>query len=109
MSKQKFKIKRDDTVKVIAGKDKGKIGRVLRVSPKDERVVVEGVAVVKRHQKPVGDRPGGVVTKEAAIHVSNVVLWNSEEDRRVKVGFKADDNGRKVRIDRQSGNALDKA
>lgn len=109
MATPKFKIKRDDTVRVIAGKDRGKVGRVLRVLPKQDRVIVEGVQVVKRHQKPVGDRPGGIVTKEASIHVSNVVLWNAEENRRAKVGYQADDAGRKIRIDRKSGEPLDNA
>jgi len=108
MSKPKLKIKRDDTVKVIAGRDKGAIGRVLKVLPDESRLVVEGVHRVRRHQKRVGDQPGGIVTKEASIHVSNVVLWNNEENRRVKVGYRTED-GKKVRIDRQTGNPLDEA
>src|SRR5262245_51447928 len=104
----KFRIKRDDTVVVIAGKQKGATGRVLRVMPDEQRVVVEGVHRVKRHQKPVGDQPGSIVEKEAPIHVSNVALWNAAEKRRVKVGFEVRD-GKKVRVDKKSGAPLDNA
>ena len=104
----KFKIKRDDTVRVIAGKDKGAVGRVLRVLPDKAKVVVEGVARVRRHQKPVGERAGGIVTKEAPIHIANVVLWNAEENRRVKVGYQVIE-GKKVRVDLASGATLDNA
>lgn len=102
-----FKIKRGDNVVVIAGKDKGKRGRVLRVLPDEGRVVVEGVAMVKKHQKPVGDQAGQVAYKEAAVHVSNVALWSEGEGRAVKVGFRILEDGRKVRVDRKSGVQLD--
>lgn len=107
MAKAKFRIRRDDTIQVIAGKHKGAIGRVLRVLPADARVVVEGVNRVKRHQKPVGDQPGGIIEKEAPIHISNVAYWNAAEGRRVKIGFRTLDDGRKVRIDRSTGQVLD--
>lgn len=107
MSNAKLKIKRDDTVRVIAGKDKGKVGRVLRVMPSESKVVVEGVRRVRRHQRPVGDQPGGIIEKEAAIHVSNVQLWNADEARGVKVGYTTNEDGKKVRIDRKTGATLD--
>ncbi len=107
MSAKKFRIKRDDTVRVIAGKHKGKVGRVLRIVKDADRVLVEGVNIVKRHQKPVGDRPGGIVQKEAAIHISNVALWNADEARTVKVGYQRQDDGTKVRVDRKSGAQID--
>ena len=75
--------------------------------PLDEEVV-EGINRVKRHQKPVGEQPGTIIHKEAPIHISNVVLWNAEENRRVKVGYKVED-GKKSRIDRKSGASLDNA
>lgn len=106
MSRPKFRIHRDDTVIVVSGKDRGKTGRVLRVMPDDQKVVVEGLKLVKRHQKPVGEQPGTIVYKEAPIHVSNVALWNADENRRVKVGFRIED-GRKVRVDRKTGAAID--
>lgn len=99
----KFKIKRDDTVVVVAGKHKGKTGRVLRVLRERERVVVERVNMVKRHVRPQGDRPGGIVEKEAPLHISNVALWNADEGRAVRVGWKVLDDGRKVRIDKKTG------
>lgn len=101
--KNKLKIRRDDTVVVIAGKHKGKIGKVVRVMPLDSKVVVEGVAMVKRHVKAQGQQAGSIVEKEAAIHVSNVALWNAAEGRRVKVGFSVDSEGTKVRVDRKTG------
>lgn len=104
---KKFRIRGGDQVVVITGKDKGQVGRVLRVIPEDDAVVVEGVRVVTRHQKPAGERPGGRLTKEAPIHISNVALWNSEESRRVKVAFKVQDDGIKVRVDRKSGATID--
>jgi large subunit ribosomal protein L24 len=108
MSKAKLRIKRDDMVVVVAGKEKGKVGKVLRVMPEEGRVVVEGVRRVKRHQKPVGENPGTIVEKEAPIHVSNVALWNAAEKRRVKVGYRVE-NGAKVRVDRSTGQPLDQA
>ena len=109
MARTKFRIKRDDTVKVIAGKDKGKIGRVLKVIPEQSRIIVEGVRRVRRPQKPVGDRAGGIVEKEAPFHISNVSLWNAEENRLVKVGYKFNEDGKKVRVDRKTGVPLDSA
>lgn len=103
----KFKIKRGDTVVVTAGKDKGRTGKVIQAIPAEQRLVVEGVNMVKRHQKPVGEQPGQIVNKEAPIHVSNVALWNEAEQRRVKVGYRTQDDGTKVRVDRQTGAALD--
>ena len=75
--KVKLKIHRDDTVKVIAGKNKGRIGKVVAVMPQEQRVIVEGVNLVKRHVKPQQDRPGTIIEKEASIAISNVALWDS--------------------------------
>lgn len=104
----KMKIKRDDTVVVTAGRHKGKVGKVLRVLPDAGRVVVEKVNLVKRHVKPQGDRPGGVVEKEGPLHISNVALWNSAEGRPMKVGWKVLADGTKVRTDRKTGADIDK-
>jgi large subunit ribosomal protein L24 len=103
----KFRIKRDDTVLVIAGKHKGTRGRVLRVMPDEGRLVVEGVNRVKRHQKPVGDQPGSIIEKEAPIAVSNVALWDEKNGRRVKVAIRKSEDGKRVRVDRKSGASLD--
>lgn len=102
-----MKIKRDDVVVVTAGKNKGRTGRVLRVLPDDGRVVVERVNLVKRQVKPQGDRPGGTIEKEASLHISNVALWNAQESRPVKVGFKTLEDGRKVRVDKKTGAIID--
>jgi large subunit ribosomal protein L24 len=106
MASPKFKVRKGDSVVVIAGKHRGSTGVILKVLPSKDRVVVEGVNLVKRHQKANGDQPGQIVTKEAAIHVSNVAFWNEAEKRRVKVGYSFDDDGNKIRIDRKSGVAI---
>jgi len=106
MSRQKLRIKNGDTVVVIAGSDKGKVGRVLRVMPEDQKVVVEGIRRVKRHQKPVGDQPGSIVEKDAPIHVSNVALFDAASGQRVRVAYQTSDDGKKIRVNRKTGAAL---
>ena len=103
----KCRIKRGDQVVVVAGKDKGQTGRVLRVLPAKRQVIVEGVRRVRRHQRPVGDQPGGILDKEMPIDISNVALWDAAEGRKVKVGYRTLDDGRKVRVDRSTGAVLD--
>jgi len=103
----KCRIKSGDEVIVTTGKDKGKVGRVVRVMPADRQVVVEGVRRVRRHRRPVGDTPGGIIEKEMPIDISNVALWNATEKRRVRVGYRMVDD-RKVRVDRKTGTVLDK-
>jgi large subunit ribosomal protein L24 len=107
MAKFKLRIKKDDTVQVIAGREKGRVGKVVRVDPEHGKVVVEGVALVKRHTRGQGDKPGQIVQKERAIDVSNVALWNAAEKRRVKVAYSVLDDGTKVRVDRKTGARLD--
>jgi large subunit ribosomal protein L24 len=102
------RIRKDDTVIVIAGKDKGSSGRVLKVMPKEERVVVEGVNLVKRHTKPdIAHPQGGVVSKEASLHISNVQLRDPKTGKPTRVGFKVNDKGRKVRVAKGSGVEID--
>lgn len=107
MAQAKLRIRSGDTVKVIAGKDKGQVGRVLRVLPAKRQIVVEGVGRVRRHHKPVNDQPGGIVEKEMPIDVSNVSLWNAAEERTVKVGYQVGDDGKKIRVDRKTGAPID--
>src|SRR5215213_7792653 len=85
----KMKIRRDDQVIVISGKDRGKTGRVLRVDPKKERVFVEGLNIVKRHQRPRPGTtdPGGVIEKEGPIHISNVMLLDPQDNQPTRVGI----------------------
>ncbi|MBN7274137.1 50S ribosomal protein L24 [Ligilactobacillus pobuzihii] len=99
-------IKRNDKVKVIAGKDKGKEGEVLQAIPASDRVVVKGVNVVKKHQKPSNDNPsGGIAEVEAPIHVSNVMLIDPSNNEATRVGFKVED-GKKVRVSKKTGEII---
>jgi large subunit ribosomal protein L24 len=104
----KLKIRKGDRVKVIAGRSKGKIGDVLRVLAADQRVVVSGVNVIKRHTKPSRTESGGIIEREAAIHVSNVAVLDPKTDKPTKVGFKFLEDGRKVRFARGSGETIDR-
>jgi len=102
------RIKKDDMVIILAGKDKGASGRVLKVMPKEERVVVEGVNLVKRHTKPdIAHPQGGVISKEAPLHISNVALRDPKTGKPTRVGFKVNDKGRKVRVAKVSGVEID--
>ena len=103
----KMKIKKGDKVVVITGKDKGKTGEVLRVQPKEARLVVQGVNMVKRHTKPAMGNPGGIVEKEGTIHVSNVAHIDPKSDKPTRVGYKELGDGRKVRYAKRSGEVLD--
>jgi large subunit ribosomal protein L24 len=103
----KLKIKKGDQVVVLSGDDKGKTGEVVKAMPKEGRVVVQGVNLVKRHTKPSQRAAGGIVTKEAPIHVSNVALVDTKSGKGTKVGYKEVD-GRKVRFARKSGEVIDK-
>jgi large subunit ribosomal protein L24 len=101
-------VKKGDKVIVISGKDKGKTGVVLAALPKKDRVIVEGVNIVKKHAKPSQDNPqGGIISKEAAIHVSNVMPIDPETGKRTRVGYTVVD-GKKVRVAKKSGAVLDK-
>lgn len=104
----KMRIKTGDQVVVIAGKDKSKKGRVLRVLPKENRVVVEGVNIVKRHTKPSPAHPeGGILEREAPIHASNVMLVDPKTGEPTRVGYKFLEDGTKVRYAKKSGEVID--
>jgi large subunit ribosomal protein L24 len=107
------KIRRDDTVRIIAGKDRGRTGRVLRVDPRAQKVYVEGANIVKRHMRPRTLRDtqraqelGGIIEKEGPIHVSNVMLIDPESGEPTRVGVKRE-GGRRVRVARRSGREID--
>ena len=101
------RIKKNDSVMIIAGKERGKIGKVIRVQPQQGRAVVERLNMVKRHLKPRGPQdPGGILEKEASVHLSNVMLVDPQDGRPTRVGFKVVD-GRKMRVSRRTGNVLD--
>jgi large subunit ribosomal protein L24 len=102
------RIKKGDKVIVIAGASKGSQGEVLRVLPKEDRAVVQGVAMAKRHTKAKGvGQPGGIIEREAAVHLSNLALIDPETNKATRVGFKVLDDGRKVRVARKSGALID--
>jgi large subunit ribosomal protein L24 len=102
-----FKIKKGDNVVVITGKDKGKTGSVLKVMPAENRVVVQGINVAKRHTKPRPGQPGGMVEKELSIHVSNVAHVDPKDNKPTRVGWKTID-GRKLRYAVRSGEMIDR-
>ena len=104
----KLKIKKGDRVKVITGGSKGKVGDVLRVLPKEQRVVFSGVNMIKRHTKPSRTESGGIIEREATIHVSNVALLDPKSEKPTKVGFRFLEDGRKVRFARASGETIDR-
>jgi len=103
----KLKIRKGDRVVVLTGKDKGKRGEVLRVLPKENRVFVQGVGMVQRHQKQTASQEGGIIAKEAAIHVSNLALEDPKDGAPTKIGYKILKDGRKVRFAKRSGEVID--
>ena len=103
----KLKIRKGDKVVVRTGRDKGKVGEVLRVYPEDNRALVQGVNVVRRHQKQTPGKEGGIVSKEMPIHISNIALRDPKDGKPSKVGYKILKDGKKVRFARNSGEVID--
>ena len=101
------KIKKGDRVVVLSGRDKGRTGEVLQMIPKEERALVRGVNLVKRHQRPTQSQEGGIISKEAAIHLSNIAFADPKDGKPTRVGFKVLDDGRKVRFAKRSGEQID--
>jgi large subunit ribosomal protein L24 len=101
------RLKKGDRVAVLAGRDKGKSGDILKLIPKSDRAIVQGVNMVKRHTAPSGGNAGGIVEKEATIHVSNLALTDPKDDKPTRVGSKVLDDGRKVRFAKRSGEVID--
>jgi len=104
----KLKIKKDDNVVVISGRDKGKQGKVLRVFPTESRAIVQGVHIARRHTKPRMGDPGGIVEKEATIHISNLAHIDPQTNKPTRIGYRLLNDGRKVRVARRSGEVIDK-
>ena len=104
----KLKIKKGDKVFVLAGRDRGKSGEVLRVDVKDGRLLVQGVNMIKRHTKQKPGEPGGIVDKEAPIHISNVAHIDPKDNKPTRVGFKVIEGNRKVRFAKRSGEVIDR-
>ncbi len=102
-----LKIKKGDHVVVLTGKDKGKKGEVLKVIPSENRAVVQGVAQVRKHQRQTASQEGGIITKEAPIHISNLALEDPKDGEPTRVGYKFLKDGRKVRYAKRSGEVID--
>ena len=108
-----MRIRTDDQVVIISGKDRGKTGKVLRTDPKKRRVYVEGLNIIKRHERPrsTGDmstaNPGGIIEKEGPINVSNVMLLDPKGNKGTRIGVRRTDDGKRVRISRRSGAEVD--
>jgi len=103
----KFKIKKGDKVVVITGSDRGKTGEVLRVLRSEMRVLVQGVNMIKRHTRQAPGEPGGIIEKEAPVHISNVAHVDPRDDKPTRVGWKVVDGERKVRFARRSGEVIE--
>ncbi|MGE0280938.1 MAG: 50S ribosomal protein L24 [Rhizobiaceae bacterium] len=100
------KIRKGDKVVVLTGKDKGRSGEVLRVMPKDDKAVVRGVNIIRRHQKQSQSQEGGIISKEAPIHLSNIAIADPKDGKPTRVGFKIEADGKKVRVAKRSGATL---
>ena len=100
------KIKKGDHVIVLAGRDKGKRGEVFQVMPKEDRALVRGVNMVRRHQRQTPQQEGGIIAKEASIHLSNLAHEDPKDGKPTRVGFKTLEDGRKVRIAKRSGEVI---
>jgi large subunit ribosomal protein L24 len=101
------KIKKGDKVVVLAGLDKGRSGEVIQVMPKEERALVRGVNMVKRHQRQTVSQEGGIIAKEGPIHLSNLAMADPKDGQATRVGFRILDDGRKVRFAKRSGDLID--
>ena len=101
------KIKKGDKVVVLTGRDKGRTGEVVEVRPKEERALIRGVNVVKRHQRQTMNQEGGIISKEAPVHLSNIALADPRDGKPTRVGFRILDDGRKVRFAKRSGEQID--
>lgn len=107
MAQAKMKIKKGDQVVVLTGKDKGAKGEVLKVFPAESRVLVQGVNVVKKHQRPTQFSAGGIQQKELPVHVSNVALADPKNGKATRVGYKVLKDGKKVRVAKKSGETVE--
>ena len=101
------KIRKGDRVVVLAGKDKGRTGEIVKMMPKEGKALVRGVNMVKRHQRQTATAEAGIVNKEAPIQVSNLALADPKDGKATRVGFKVTDDGRKVRVAKRSGEVID--
>jgi large subunit ribosomal protein L24 len=104
--KNKIKLKKGDEVIVLAGKDKGKKGKIVRVIPDVRKVIVTDVNKYKKHQKPGNNEPGGIIEKDMPLHISNVAFFDSKENKGVRIGYDLNKDGKKIRINKKSGKEI---
>jgi large subunit ribosomal protein L24 len=101
------KIKKGDKVVVLTGRDRGRNGEVIRMFPEEQRALVRGINMVKRHQKQTAQSEGGIISREASIHLSNIAIADPKDGKATRVGFKVLEDGRKVRFAKRSGDLID--
>jgi len=101
------KIRKGDKVVVLAGKDKGKTGEVIKFVPKEQRALIQGLNMVKRHQRQTQSQEAGIIAKEAPIHVSNLAIADPKDGKPTRVGFRVEANGKKIRVAKRSGESID--
>jgi large subunit ribosomal protein L24 len=101
------KIRKGDRVVVLSGRDKGRTGEVIEMRPAEDRALVRGINMVKRHQKQTAQRPGGIISKEAPIHLSNLAIADPKDGKPTRVGYKIMADGRKLRVAKRSGVEID--
>jgi len=101
------KIRKGDKVVVLTGRDKGRTGEVIEVRPTEARALVRGINIVKRHQRQTGQQDGGIISKEAPLHLSNIAVADPKDGKPTRVGFKIGTDGRKVRVAKRSGVEID--
>ena len=104
--KNKIKLKKGDEVIVLAGKDKGKTGKIVRVFPNVRKVIVTDVNKYKKHQKPGNNEPGGIIEKDMPLHVSNVAFYDPSSKKGIRVGYALNKDGKKMRINKKSGKEI---
>ena len=104
--KNKIKLKKGDEVIVLAGKDKGKRGKILKVIPTTKKIIVSEINKYKKHQKPGNNEPGGIIEKDMPIHISNVAFYDSSLNKGVRLGYSFDKDGKKIRINKKSGKEI---
>ena len=104
--KNKIKLKKGDEVIVLAGKDKGKTGKIVRVIPDTRKVIVTDINKYKKHQKPGNNEPGGIIEKDMPLHISNVAFYDSSENKGVRIGYSFNKDSKKIRINKKSGKEI---
>jgi len=104
--KNKIKLKKGDEVIVLAGKDKGKKGKIVRILPDYRKAIVSEINKVKKHQKPGNNEPGGIIDKDMPIHVSNLAYFDAKKNTGIRIGYKIDPNNKKIRINKKSGKEI---